>query len=402
MAMFQSYMMTVSKFVMILLSVVIMVRCIRSMLREQYEPEIWAYLRVGRETLPVNHWENLIGRSRSADIRLNLEKISLVHAVLSRNDRGNWVIYDIFSKGGVWVNGLKVSPRGILLQDGDVINLAGHTARFLAIPQEKRVKLESKRHAAGRVSPTLTLLQLMVFQLFLLMQHAFTAKSEDLPAIALGFAALIVLEWSTYNAMRVIGRMGFEVETLAFYLTTLGMSVAASSTPGDMYKQILLTFAAVVLFVIGGWWLRNLHRTSALRIPIAGAALFLLSDWMMRLFTPDPAVIRLGATVLKMVAVTEPLYGVAVVLEGIFEGVGDMLYAMVCNIIGMWGLRVLCTVVAVRAFGGGLTAAWGCMIAHNILLFVLFVLRYRSDRWNPLGRKASGIREQATGNREQE
>ena len=209
--MFQSYMMTVSKFVMILLSVIIMVRCIRSMLREQYEPEIWAYLRVGRETLPVNHWENLIGRSRSADIRLNLEKISLVHAVLSRNDRGNWVIYDIFSKGGVWVNGLKVSPRGILLQDGDVINLAGHTARFLAIPQEKRVKLESKRHAAGRVSPTLTLLELMVFQLFLLMQHAFTAKSEDLPAIALGFAALIVLEWSTYNAMRGIGRMGFEV-----------------------------------------------------------------------------------------------------------------------------------------------------------------------------------------------
>ena len=126
---------------------------------------------------------------------------------------------------------------------------------------------------------------------------------------------------------------------------------------------------------------------------VSGAALFLLSDWMMRLFTPDPAVIRLGATVLKMVAVTEPLYGVAVVLEGIFEGVGDMLYAMVCNIIGMWGLRVLCTVVAVRAFGGGLTAAWGCMIAHNILLFVLFVLRYRSDRWNPLARgKAAGNR----------
>ena len=277
MELFQSYMMTLSKFVMILLSAVIMVRCIRSMLREQYEPETWAYLRVGRETLPVNHWENLIGRSRSADIRLNLEKISLVHAVLSRNDRGNWVVYDIFSKGGVWVNGLKVSPRGILLQDGDVINLAGHTARFLAIPQEKRDKLEAKRHAAGRVSPTLTLLELMIFQLFLLMQHAFSAKPEHLPAIALGFAALIVLEWSTYNAMRVIGRMGFEVETLAFYLTTLGMSVAASSTPEDIYKQILLTLAAVVLFVMGGWWLRNLHRTSVLRIPIAGAALLLLA-----------------------------------------------------------------------------------------------------------------------------
>ena len=277
MDLFASYMLTFSKFILILLSAVIMVRCIRSMLREKYEPETWAYLRVGRETLPVQHWENLIGRSLSADIRLDLEKISRVHAVLSRNDRGNWVVYDIFSKGGVWVNGLKVSPRGILLQDGDVINLAGHTARFLTIPPEKRVKLEAKRQSAGRISPTLTLLELTVFQLFLLMQHAFSAKAEHLPAIALGFVSLIVLEWSVYNAMRVIGRMGFEVETLAFYLTTLGMSVAASSTPEDMYKQILLTLAAVFLFVLGGWWLRNLHRTSAMRIPVAGAALLLLA-----------------------------------------------------------------------------------------------------------------------------
>ena len=55
-----------------------------------------------------------------------------------------------------------------------------------------------------------------------------------------------------------------------------------------------------------------------------------------------------------------------------------------CNIAGMWGVRVLGTVVAVHAFGGGLTAAWGCMIAHNILLFALFLIRYRTGKWNPL------------------
>lgn len=274
---FTAYMLAFSKCVLIVLSIVVLVRCIRSMLRESYEPETWAYLRVGRETLPINHWENLIGRSRSADIRLNLEKVSRVHAVLIRNDRGNWVVYDIFSKGGVWVNGLKVLGRGILVEDGDVINLAGHTVRFLDVSQEKRVKLEAGRKTAGRISPALTLLELTVFQLFLLMQHAFSADALHLPGIALGFVALIVLEWSTYNAMRVIGRLGFEVETLAFYLTTLGMSVAASSTPEDMYKQVLLTLAAVALFVLGGWWLRNLHRTSVLRVPIAAAALALLA-----------------------------------------------------------------------------------------------------------------------------
>ena len=274
---FTAYMLSFSKAVLIVLSLVILIRCVRSMLRERYEPEVWAYLRVGRETLPIQHWENLIGRSRSADLRLDLEKISPVHAVLLRSDRGSWIVYDIFSKGGVWVNGVKVSGRGILLRDGDVLNLAGHTVRFLDLAQEKRVKLDAGRRNAGRISPAVTLLLLTVFQLFLLMQHAFSAQRLLLPGIALGFLALIVLEWSCFNAMRVIGRLGFEVEILAFYLTTFGVSVAASSTPEDMYKQMLLTLAAVSLFVLGGWWLRNLRRTLILRVPVAVFALGLLA-----------------------------------------------------------------------------------------------------------------------------
>jgi len=29
----------------------------------------------------------------------------------------------------------------------------------------------------------------------------------------------------------------------------------------------------------------------------------------------------------------------------------------------------------------------GCMIAHNLLLFVLYVIHYRSGKWNPLGKE---------------
>ncbi len=275
---FTASMMVASRVVMILLSLTIMVRCLRSMLRERYEPEVWAYLRTGRATLPITHWENILGRSRSADLRLDLPGVSRVHAVLSRSDRGEWTIYDIFSRNGVWVNGVKVGSGGMQVDSGDVINLAGHTVRFQDTDQSKRERLEAARTSVGRrISPSLTLLELTVFQLFLLMQHAFSALPENLPDIALSFALLIILEWSCYNAMRVIGRSGFEVETLAFYLTTLGFSVAASSTPEDLYKQILLTIAAVLLFVLNGWWLRNLRRTAAMRIPIGLAALALLA-----------------------------------------------------------------------------------------------------------------------------
>ena len=77
-----------SKYVLILLSIALIVRCIRSMLSEHYEPEIWGYLRHGNDTFSLTHWENLIGRALNADVRLVDPGVSRVHAVLRRGSRG--------------------------------------------------------------------------------------------------------------------------------------------------------------------------------------------------------------------------------------------------------------------------------------------------------------------------
>ncbi len=273
----REYAMTTAKYGLIILSLAIIVRCIRSMLNERYEPELWGYIRRGRDKLPVLHWENIIGSSRFSDIQVDMPGISRVHAVLTRSDRGVWRLYDIFSKGGVWVNGVKVGVNGAELRSSDVINLGGTVMRFDPVNTEQREALEEYRTRAGQsVSPAITLFELTLLQAFLLLEHLFSAESEYIGDIALAFAGLMCLQWLCYYSMRFIGRSGFEVETLAFYLSSLGMSVAASSTPEDMYKQLLLTFVGVGLFLIGGWWLRNLRRTSAMRIPVAVLALALL------------------------------------------------------------------------------------------------------------------------------
>ena len=274
---FYAYTLAASKAILILLSFAILLRCLRSMLREEYDPETWAYLRYGRDRLPVQHWEVIIGRSPDADVYIPEREIARSHAILRRNDLGQWRVYDVFSRGGVWVNNVFVDDDGTEIVSGDTLNLNGICVRFEDLSMEKRERLESKRSGVGRrYSPSLTLLMLTAFQLFLLLQHSFYAKPETLPDIALGFGSLIVMEWSCFNAMRIINRAGFEIETLAFYLSSLGMSVAASSTPEDMYKQILLTLAGVVLFLICGWWQRSLQRTASTRILVAAGALLLL------------------------------------------------------------------------------------------------------------------------------
>ena len=78
------YTLAMSKYVLILLSIAMIVRCIRSMLSEHYEPETWGYLRHGEDTFTLTHWENIIGRSINADVRLVDAGVSRVHAVLRR------------------------------------------------------------------------------------------------------------------------------------------------------------------------------------------------------------------------------------------------------------------------------------------------------------------------------
>lgn len=166
----------------------------------------------------------------------------------------------------------------------------------------------------------------------------------------------------------------------AFYIPGYGMQTAAATLSGNCYgardpQRIKQLSRMMILLEIA-------------LMAFTGSLLFFSAELLMGVFTRDAEVIALGARVLRMVALTEPVYGLAVILEGIFQGVGDTKSAFVFNIIGMWGVRILGTFIALRYFGGGLISAWSCMIAHNILLGSLLFIRYMRGRWNPLNQEA--------------
>ena len=164
----------------------------------------------------------------------------------------------------------------------------------------------------------------------------------------------------------------------AFYIPGYGMMTAAATLTGNALgardKGRMRDLTQMLLILEIGMMV------------ISGTLLFIFAPGMMALFTIDGAVIALGATVLRMVAVSEPFYGVAIILEGMLQGVGDTVTPFIFNILGMWGVRILGTFLCTRLLGLGLVAAWGCMIAHNLLLFLLLSLHYRRGKWNPLYR----------------
>ena len=165
----------------------------------------------------------------------------------------------------------------------------------------------------------------------------------------------------------------------AFYIPGYGMQTAAATLAGNALgagdNRRVKELARMILFI-----------EVSLMI-VSGSLLFLFAPNMMRLFSKDAQVIVLGVTVLRMVAVSEPFYGVSIIVEGMMQGMGNTLMPFVCNIAGMWGVRIVGTFICTQLLGMGLVSAWTCMIAHNLLLFVLFAGYYISGKWNPMNRK---------------
>lgn len=154
----------------------------------------------------------------------------------------------------------------------------------------------------------------------------------------------------------------------AFYIPGWGMQAAAATLSGNAWgakdSKRLRTLPKIILPLEVGL------------MTVSGGLLFLFAPNLLHLFSRNTLVIGLGTTILRMVAVSEPFYGVPIVLEGIMQGMGKTVPPFVYNVIGMWGARIAGTFVCTQILGYGLVSAWGCMIAHNVLLFLLFMGHY--------------------------
>lgn len=165
----------------------------------------------------------------------------------------------------------------------------------------------------------------------------------------------------------------------AFYIPGYGMQSAAATLAGNYLgardNKKMKDFAKMNLLI------------EVVLMIISGGLLFVFAPFMMGIFSDSAEVIELGSLVLRMVAVSEPFFGMSIIIEGIMQGVGKTVKPFVYNIIGMWGIRIIGTFICITFFSGGLVSAWGCMIAHNLFLFSLYFIHLLSGKWNPLNKQ---------------
>lgn len=193
-------------------------------------------------------------------------------------------------------------------------------------------------------------------------------------ATSLGYVAFASMINSLGETSTAAHTIANTVES-AFYIPGYGMQTAAATLSGnacgakDKERLQNLAKAAIPLVIV--------------LMILSGGLLLIFAPDLMLLFSKDTEVIALGTTVLRMVAISEPFYGVPIVIEGIMQGAGKTVSPFVFNVLGMWFVRILGTFICTQLLSYGLVSAWVCMIGHNMLLFVMFIALFASGRWKP-------------------
>ena len=159
----------------------------------------------------------------------------------------------------------------------------------------------------------------------------------------------------------------------AVYLPGYGMQAAASTLAGNAVgernEHKLMRVSMLILISAVGL------------MTLTGGVLFCFPSAMLSVFTPDQQVIAMGASVLRIIAVTEPIYAAGIIWEGVFNGVGDTRAPFIICMFTTWCVRILLTAICVHVLHLGLTAVWCCMALDNVTRAALLGIRFFRGKW---------------------
>lgn len=110
-------------------------------------------------------------------------------------------------------------------------------------------------------------------------------------------------------------------------------------------------------------------------------AMLLARDHLFRVFTPDPAVLALGAGLVTVAAVFQYFDGLRMLSSGILQGAGDTRYTMLVTLVLMWGGFIPLTWYLIVQRGGDVQVAWLGAAACYLVQGLLMLRRFGSGAW---------------------
>ena len=262
------------------------------------------------------------------------------------------------------VNGVNVALTSILIYGRLGLPALGIRGAAMAVIIAQIVGAVLALYCLTRLHGTLTVSAALKYRLDLL---------EVKRVLAIGVpAAVEMIFWqaATIILMRLIvqfgtaelaaHQLGLTAESLSF-MPAVGFGIAATALVGQSLGAKRPQQAER--------YVRELVRLCACLTVFTASLLFFLPELIMGVLTNQPAVIRLGAVYLQLMAFAQLPQQISGVLNGALRGAGDTKAPMVIGGVGLWLVRLPLSYALGIGLGVGITGVW---IAMTIDLFVRF------------------------------
>ena len=237
--------------------------------RRPEKPLVTLYNTVTGLKLPVIFWENSIGRSRASDIVVDDPAVSRNHCVLLRRASG-WYICDTGSKGGTYVNGEEAVGRTRVLID-DVISVGNSQFQFLRGEDYDENLRYSWFFKKANNKPAMKSWKLMLlitlFHFFMCVEAVFWQDGTNKYSPLVLFGCLAVAEWTFFFvSSKVLKRVSFELESLALFLTGVGVMLLVRQVERSAYVQLIAAVVGMALFCVIIKFIEDPDRTSSTKL----------------------------------------------------------------------------------------------------------------------------------------
>ena len=270
---------TLLRWVFVVLAIYILLTSILSLLRTRTTPVVNGYFLVeDGGNFPITHWENVIGRSKTSDITIPLKTVSKTQAILLKWKDDKWMFKDLGSHNGTTVNGVKLVPnKKYLIHFGDEIIMGGvHCTLAPASLEETANNRLMRSDDREPVAPWKILLAITLFQALTIVQLIIAMGSEVTFGALFSIILLSITMWVYVTVFKAAGRKGFEMEMIAFFMSTINLAIAASSRPESAFKQLVAIWIGIGLMIFMCIYMRDLDRTKKIRPILIGLSVLLL------------------------------------------------------------------------------------------------------------------------------
>ncbi len=114
---------------------------------------------------------------------------------------------------------------------------------------------------------------------------------------------------------------------------------------------------------------------------IFSIAIWFWSKNIVGIFNPEPGLIDLASTFLKIQIASYMCNGLMMVMMSVMNSVGDTLIAFIIDLVTMWGIRVPLAVVLPHVANLGVYGVRWALVADTVSSAIIFIIYFKSGRW---------------------